>query len=71
MDKTYRFLTRREANLLADAGVNVEWRYNRSRYWASHKEEDMVPWSPWIVDRGLSLYTPIEGYDDQFRVEVE
>jgi len=69
--KNYRWLTRREADTLAEAGATVWWRYNSVRFAVRPSEEQMTPWREWISSRELSVAEAIDGYDDQFKVEVE
>jgi len=64
--KTYRFLTRKEASELAEAGAHVEWTYNIDRFSVRGR---MHEWRRWEGD--LGLYHTVDGYDDQFRVEAE
>ena len=69
MGKKYRWLTRREADTLVEAGAPVEWRYNIDIYDIRPSENRMHEWRSWNYYR--EFYFPTEGYDDQFRVEVE
>lgn len=70
MDKKYRWLTRREADTLVEAGAPVEWRYNIDRFATRPAEDRMTDWmvlKPSTFGRSQS----VDGYDDQFRAEVE
>ena len=71
MDKKYRYLTRKEAHVLAEAGACVEWTYNRHRFSYRHGEAELMPWKR--LDLSDFMYTdgPIDGYEDKFRAEVE
>lgn len=71
MDKNYRWLTRREANTLIEAGATVEWRYNIDRFAVRPSEDRMTEWASWVEHQYSPLANSVEGYDDQFRIEVE
>lgn len=69
--KRYRWLTRREAATLTEAGAPVEWRHNRQRFAVRPREDQMTEWEVLQRNKYSMAWNAVDGYDDQFRVEVE
>jgi hypothetical protein len=64
---TYKTLTRSEAYGLMRAGCKPQCRHNRERFYYT----SMGDWVGLDKDTYYLYESPVDGYHDEFRIEVE
>ena len=68
---TYKMLTRSEAYDLMRAGCRPQCRHNRERFYDYDGDKGKTDWMILTPDSAHYYETPVDGYYDQFRIEVE
>ena len=68
---TYKTLTRSEAYDLMRAGCRPQCRHNLERFYDYDGDRGKTDWVILSADSYPLYETPVDGYYDQFRIEVE